>query len=253
MAQALSRVNHPLPQLDKDPAKIAGMFDGIAGRYDLLNTVLSAGIDRYWRWRAVRSLRLTGRETAVDLCTGTADLVVALARPGRAARVVGVDFSAAMLRRGIEKARGHAAAVPWLLARGDAMRIPLATASADGLTIAFGIRNVRDHAAAVADCLRVLKPGGRLAIVEISMPRIPVLRQVYAWYFTRLLPRIGRLVSRHAEAYAYLPASVGAWVTPEAFSATLAGAGFAEIRAVPLTLGTVYLFTAIRPDRGPRG
>jgi demethylmenaquinone methyltransferase / 2-methoxy-6-polyprenyl-1,4-benzoquinol methylase len=242
------------PPLDKDPARIAGMFDAIAARYDLLNTVLSGGIDRYWRWRAVRSLRLTGRETAVDLCTGTADLVRALSRPGRAARVVGVDFSAEMLRRGRAKMRGVPAGhAPYQLARGDAMRIPLATASADGLTIAFGIRNVRDHAAAVADCLRVLTPGGRLAILEISMPRIPVLRQVYAWYFTRLLPRIGRLVSRHTDAYTYLPASVGAWVTPEAFCATLTAAGFAEVRAVSLTLGTVYLFTAIRPDRGARG
>jgi demethylmenaquinone methyltransferase/2-methoxy-6-polyprenyl-1,4-benzoquinol methylase len=238
------------PLLDKDPAKIAGMFDAIAARYDLLNTVLSAGVDRYWRWRAVRSLRLTGRETAVDLCTGTADLVVALAKPGRAARVVGVDFSAAMLRRGLTKIRDKAGAARTGLARGDAMRIPLASASADGLTMAFGIRNVRDHADAVADCFRVLKPGGRLAILEIGMPRLPVLRTVYAWYFTRLLPRIGRLVSRHADAYTYLPASVGAWETPEAFSATLEAVGFAEVRAVPLTLGTVYLFTAVRPDRG---
>jgi demethylmenaquinone methyltransferase/2-methoxy-6-polyprenyl-1,4-benzoquinol methylase len=246
-----------LSQMDKDPAKIAGMFDAIAGKYDLLNTVLSGGVDRYWRWRAVRSLRLTGRETAVDLCTGTADLVRALSRPGRAGRVVGIDFSAAMLRHGRAKMQAAASAagrlVPFQLARGDAMRIPLATSSADGLTIAFGIRNVKDHAAAVADCLRVLKPGGRLAILEISMPRIPVLRQVYAWYFTRLLPRIGRLVSHHTDAYTYLPASVGAWVTPEAFSATLTAAGFVDVRAVPLTLGTVYLYTAIRPDRGARG
>jgi len=252
-----------LSQMDKDPAKIAGMFDAIAAKYDLLNTVLSGGVDRYWRWRAVRSLRLTGRETAVDLCTGTADLVRALSRPGRAGRVIGIDFSAAMLRHGLAKMQAAVAGAsgrpaprrlaPYLLARGDAMRIPLATSSADGLTIAFGIRNVKDHPAAVADCLRVLKPGGRLAILEISMPRIPILRQVYAWYFTRLLPRIGRLVSHHTDAYTYLPASVGAWVTPEAFSATLTGAGFAEVRAVPLTLGTVYLYTAIRPDRGARG
>ena len=253
MSSAIPQMDPALPQLDKDPAKIAGMFDAIAARYDLLNTVLSGGVDRYWRWRAVRSLALTGRETAVDLCTGTADLVVALAKPGRAARVVGVDFSSAMLRHGLAKVRGRGATATWQLAQGDAMRLPLASASADGLTIAFGIRNVRDHAMAVADCLRVLKPGGRLAILEISTPRVPVFRQVYAWYFTRLLPRIGRLVSHHTDAYTYLPASVGAWVTPEAFSAALTGAGFAEVRAVPLTLGTVYLYTAIRPDRGARG
>jgi len=254
MDPARPQMDPALPQMDKDPARIAGMFDAIAGRYDLLNTVLSGGIDRYWRWRAVRSLALTGRETAVDLCTGTADLVVALARPGRAARVVGVDFSPAMLRHGLAKVRSRAtAAAAWQLAQGDAMRLPLASGSADGLTIAFGIRNVRDHAVAVADCLRVLKPGGRLAILEISTPRVPVFRQVYAWYFTRLLPRIGRLVSHHTDAYTYLPASVVGWVTPEAFCATLQAAGFAEVRAVPLTFGAVYLYTAIRPDRGARG
>src|SRR5688572_11558830 len=118
---------------DKAPKKISGMFDAIAGRYDLLNTVLSGGIDRYWRWRAVRSLALTGRETAVDLCTGTADLVVALARPGRAARVVGVDFSSAMLRHGLAKVRAGGTPAAWQLAQGDAMRLPLASASADGL------------------------------------------------------------------------------------------------------------------------
>jgi demethylmenaquinone methyltransferase/2-methoxy-6-polyprenyl-1,4-benzoquinol methylase len=241
------------PQLDKDPAKIAGMFDAIAARYDLLNTVLSGGVDRYWRWRAVRSLRLTGRETAVDLCTGTADLVVALGRPGRAARVVGVDFSAAMLRHGLEKVRARTPAAAWGLARGDAMRLPLASETADGLTIAFGIRNVKDPAVAVADCLRVLKPGGRLAILEISTPKTPIFAQIYAWYFTRLLPRIGRLVSHHSDAYTYLPASVVGWVTPEAFAEILRSVGFAEVRPVPLTFGTVYLYTAIRPDRGARG
>ena len=253
MNAALPQMDPALPQLDKDPAKIAGMFDAIAARYDLLNTVLSGGVDRYWRWRAVRSLGFTGRETAVDLCTGTADLVAALARPGRAGRVVGVDFSSAMLRHGLTKVRGRGTPTPWQLAQGDAMRLPLASASADGLTIAFGIRNVRDHAVAVADCLRVLKPGGRLAILEISTPRVPVFREIYAWYFTRLLPRIGRLVSHHTDAYTYLPASVVGWVTPEAFSATLRSAGFADVRAVPLTFGAVYLYTAIRPERGARG
>lgn len=248
----LSQMDPARARVDKDPARIAGMFDAIAARYDLLNTVLSAGVDRYWRWRAVRSLRLTGRETALDVCTGTADLVRALARPGRAARVLGIDFSAAMLRHGLAKVRARPGVAASQLARGDAMRLPVASESADGLTIAFGIRNVRDHAVAVRECLRVLRPGGRLAILEIANPRIPVLREVYAWYFTRLLPRIGRLVSRHNDAYTYLPASVVGWVPPEAFAATLRESGFVEVRAVPLTAGTVYLYTATRPDRGVR-
>jgi demethylmenaquinone methyltransferase / 2-methoxy-6-polyprenyl-1,4-benzoquinol methylase len=167
--------------------------------------------------------------------------------------VVGVDFSAAMLRHGLEKVRARTPAAAWGLARGDAMRLPLASETADGLTIAFGIRNVKDPAVAVADCLRVLKPGGRLAILEISTPTTPIFAQIYAWYFTRLLPRIGRLVSHHSDAYTYLPASVVGWVTPEAFAEILRSVGFAEVRPVPLTFGTVYLYTAIRPDRGARG
>jgi demethylmenaquinone methyltransferase/2-methoxy-6-polyprenyl-1,4-benzoquinol methylase len=230
--------------VDKRPEKIAGMFDAIAARYDLLNTVLSGGSDRYWRWRAVRTLGLTGAETVIDLCTGTADLVVALARPGRAARVVGIDFAAAMLRVGLGKVRrarrGGAAA----LARGDAMRLPAADACADGLTIAFGIRNVERPDVACRECLRVLKSGGRLAILEFGTPRLPGFRQFYQWYFRHVLPRVGRLVSHHQEAYTYLPASVGTWASPDEFCGILRGAGFSDVRAVPLTFGVVYLYTA---------
>lgn len=235
------------PPLDKSPAKIAGMFDAIASRYDLLNRVLSAGIDRYWRWRAVRSLRLTGREPVLDLCTGTADLALALVRPGRAGRVIGIDFAGAMLRIGLRKLRAAKPAVPASLARGDAMRLPLAAGSVDAVTIGFGIRNVQRPEIAARECFRVLRPGGRLAILEFGMPRLPGIRQVYAWYFTRVLPRIGRLVSRHSDAYTYLPTSVGAWASPSVFCEVLASAGFSEVRAVPLTFGIVYLYTATRP------
>ncbi len=248
---------------DKAPAKIAGMFDAIAGRYDLLNTVLSGGLDRYWRWRAVRALGLTGREAVADVCTGTADLALALARPGRAARVIGIDFSSEMLRHGQDKVRraragaagtGAAAAGTVGLARGDAMRLPLpdaspARAGQDGLdaaTVAFGIRNVADPAVACREAFRVLKPGGRFAVLEFSTPQMPGVRQVYQWYFTHVLPRIGRLVSRHQEAYTYLPASVGAWASPDEFTRILQAAGFASVRAVPLTFGVVYLYVAVK-------
>jgi demethylmenaquinone methyltransferase/2-methoxy-6-polyprenyl-1,4-benzoquinol methylase len=233
--------------VDKRPEKIAGMFDAIAPRYDLLNTVLSGGTDRYWRWRAVRTLGLTGSETAIDLCTGTADLVLALARPGRARRVIGIDFSGEMLRLGLRKVRRAVRGVPALLSRGDAMRLPAADGCADGLTIAFGIRNVQRPEVAARECLRVLRPGGRLAILEFGTPRMAGFRQFYQWYFRHILPRIGRLVSRHDEAYTYLPESVGTWATPDQFCETLSTAGFSEVRAVPLTFGVVYLYTARRP------
>lgn len=235
------------PLTDKAPAKIAGMFDAIAGRYDLLNRVLSMGIDRYWRWRAVRRLQLTGRETVLDVCTGTADLALALARPGRARRVLGVDFSGEMLRFGrLKVQKAGARAAPIGLSRGDAMRLPLPDRSVDAVTVAFGIRNVQEPLVACRDMLRVLTPGGRLAVLEFSMPQAPILAQLYRWYFRVILPRIGRLVSRHEEAYTYLPASVGAWASPGEFSDILQEAGFQQIRAVPLTFGVVYLYTAVK-------
>ena len=229
---------------ERAPDDIARMFDRIAGRYDLLNRVLSAGRDRVWRARAVESLELQGGETVLDLCTGTADLLLALAPPrGGAARVVGVDFSAEMLRLGQRKVRRSTARGALTLLRGDAEHIPLGGGSVDGVTIGFGIRNVHDRAAALAEARRVLRPGGRLAILEFGTPGPAPLRAAYLWYFQRLLPLVGRLVSRHASAYSYLPASVGAFPAPAAFCALLEQAGFGGVRCRRLTLGIVCLYT----------
>jgi demethylmenaquinone methyltransferase / 2-methoxy-6-polyprenyl-1,4-benzoquinol methylase len=236
----------PVPLTDKTPTKIAGMFDQIAGRYDLLNTVLSGGMDRYWRARAVRSLRLSGRERALDVCTGTADVALALARRGRAASVVGIDFSSEMLRLGRDKVKGATGRAPIGLTRGDAMRLPLPSNSVDTVSVAFGIRNVQEPAVACREMARVLTSGGRLAILEFSMPQAPVIRDVYRFYFRHILPRIGRLVSNHQEAYTYLPESVGVWATPETFANVLRDSGFSDVRATPMTFGTVYLYTAIK-------
>jgi demethylmenaquinone methyltransferase/2-methoxy-6-polyprenyl-1,4-benzoquinol methylase len=165
--------------VSKNPDRIAGMFDAIAPRYDFLNHLLSAGIDRHWRSRAVRSLRLTGRERLLDLCTGTADLAIAArqARPP-AARVVGIDFAGAMLLIGAQKIR-RAGLGGIALARGDAMRIPVADASVDAVTIGFGIRNVEEPERALRDVARVLKPGGRLIVLEFAIPTAPLFRAVF--------------------------------------------------------------------------
>ena len=175
---------------DQDPARIAAMFDRIAARYDLLNRLLSAGLDRRWRARAIAALELTGRETVLDLCTGTADLALAAVRnrKRRAARVVGVDFASRMLHRGQAKLR-QARVTEVRLIRGDALRIPLAAGSVDAVTIAFGIRNVSDPAAVCAEMSRVLRPGGQIAILEFGIPQLPGLRVLYLWYFRRVLPR----------------------------------------------------------------
>lgn len=236
-----------MTDISKAPDRIAGMFDAIAGRYDFLNHLLSAGIDRRWRAHAIASLRLTGGERVLDLCTGTADLAIAAVRSApAAARVVGVDFAGAMLRVGREKLVRAGLTGRVALVRGDAARIPAADASVDAITIAFGIRNVEQVAAACAEMVRVLRPGGRLAILEFAVPTTPGLSAVYLWYLRQVLPRIGRLVSRHNAAYGYLPASIGAFTPPDEFVNVLRQAGFVDVHPIQLTFGSVILYTASR-------
>jgi demethylmenaquinone methyltransferase/2-methoxy-6-polyprenyl-1,4-benzoquinol methylase len=234
-----------LTDISKSPERIAGMFDAIAARYDFLNHLLSAGIDRRWRARAIRSLGLTGVERVLDLCTGTADLAIAAAQAQPpAARVVGVDFAGAMLQVGRGKLARARLDDRVTLVRGDATRIPLANASVDAITIGFGIRNVEAIAIACTEMRRVLKPGGRLAILEFAVPTTPGLSTLYLWYLHHVLPRIGRAISRHNAAYGYLPASIGAFSTPGEFVTLLRQAGFVDVHAGRLTMGSVILYTA---------
>lgn len=235
-----------MAQPDKTPSRIAGMFDAIAPRYDLLNRVLSAGMDRGWRERAVDALALGPGGRALDLCTGTADVAIAIARRVRGASVVGVDFAGAMLSIGHAKVRDAELGRRIRLVRGDAARIPLADQSCDAATIAFGIRNIAEPARALAELARVLRPGGRLAILEFGQPRLPGIRTLYGWYFRYLLPFVGRFVSKHRSAYSYLPASVGAFPPAAEFARIIGTSGFKNVRAVPLTLGIVYLYVAER-------
>jgi demethylmenaquinone methyltransferase/2-methoxy-6-polyprenyl-1,4-benzoquinol methylase len=222
------------------------MFDAIARRYDALNRLLSAGLDRRWRRRAVEALQLTGRERVLDMCTGTADLAIAAVtgQAGRAREVVGVDFSSEMLRHGLAKTRAANLQSQIRLVRGDATRVPLPDAACDGATVAFGIRNVADADAACREFRRVLRPGGTLVVLEFGAPSAPILRAVYLWYFRRVLPLIGRAVSSHGEAYAYLPASVLEFPTGEAFAEMLRRAGFTGVVYRTMTFGIVYLYVA---------
>jgi demethylmenaquinone methyltransferase/2-methoxy-6-polyprenyl-1,4-benzoquinol methylase len=229
--------------LDKSPDRIASMFDAIAPRYDLLNHVLSAGIDRRWRARAIETLRLTGKETLLDVCTGTADIAL---QAGAAARAIGVDFAGGMLALGLQKVRAAGEDRRIALVRGDAMRLPVRDGSVDAVAAAFGIRNVQRPEIACAEMARTLRRGGRLAILEFGVPSLPGINALYSCYFTRLLPLVGRLVSGHKAAYSYLPESVGTFPPPIAFLATLRRAGFADVRADPLTLGIVHLYTGTK-------
>lgn len=233
--------------LDKAPDQIAGMFDAIAARYDLLNHVLSLGFDRQWRTRAVRSLRLTGSEMVLDMCTGTGDLAAAVTR-GRsgAAQVIGIDFATEMLRKGQAKLRQQGLTRRVRFVRGDATEVPLSDGSVDAATIAFGIRNVAEPSQALDELRRVVRPGGRIAILEFGSPQAPVLRSLYGWYFQRILPWVGRVVSGHQSAYTYLPASVSAFREGVDFCDLLRQAHFTDIRIVRLQFGVVYLYEARR-------
>jgi demethylmenaquinone methyltransferase/2-methoxy-6-polyprenyl-1,4-benzoquinol methylase len=223
------------------------MFDAIAKRYDFLNHFLSAGIDRRWRRQAIDALKLTGRERLLDLCTGTADLAIAAVAATPSARhVVGVDFAAAMLAIGREKLRSRNLLQTVRLVRGDATSVPLASKSVDVVTAAFGIRNVENVGAAFAEMHRVLAPGGRFAILEFANPTTPGISGLYRWYSLQVLPRIGAWLSKHNDAYGYLPASIRAFASPDDLVRLFQSNGFTDVEARPLTLGIVYLYTGCR-------
>jgi demethylmenaquinone methyltransferase/2-methoxy-6-polyprenyl-1,4-benzoquinol methylase len=224
------------------------MFDAIAGRYDFLNHFLSAGLDTRWRARAMREAQLPPRARVLDLCTGTADLAIAAVHAEPTARVVGVDFAGAMLGIALDKLRRRALDARISLVRGDATNIPVRDRWADAATIGFGIRNVANPELALRELARVIAPGGRLVILEFGEPVIPGIRALYNWYFRALLPRLGRLVSKHQSAYSYLPASVGTFPPPPVFAATISSHGFRDVRAVPLSLGIVYLYVGTRRE-----
>ena len=246
-----SGIRETVREPDKAPQKIAGMFDAIAARYDLLNTVLSGGLDRYWRRRAIASLQLTGRERLLDVCAGTADVAIGAARRSTgAARVVGVDFSGSMLAHGLTKVKGSGLSDRVQLIRGDAMALPAASDSVDAVTIAFGIRNVQGPELACQELFRVLRPGGRLAILEFGTPHNPVFAPIYHWYSHNILPPIGRFVSRHEGAYNYLPESIGAFAYGGEFCGILRAAGFSHVHARPLMFGAVYLYTGSKGSKG---
>jgi len=212
------------------------MFGRIAGRYDLLNRLLSAGIDRRWRRRAVALLDRADGLRVLDVCCGTADLSLDFARAG--ATVVGVDFTYEMLRAGegkLESARGVQ------LAQGDALTLPVAGDSVDAASVAFGIRNVADRHRGLAEMARVVRPGGLVVVLEFSLPKGKLVGALYRLYFTRVLPVVGGWISGDRGAYEYLPDTVLAWPDADAFRRELEDAGLVECGYEPLTFGIACL------------
>lgn len=222
-----------------EKAAVRTMFDRIAPRYDLLNRVLSAGIDVRWRRRCIDAAGPATR--LLDVCSGTGDLLVEFLRRDPTRTGLGVDLSSAMLAHGAAKLRRRGMAERAGLVAGDAERLPVAAESVDAVTVAFGIRNVGQPLAALREMRRVLRPGGRAVILEFSMPQ-GTLGALYRMYFTHVLPRIGGWVSGDGGAYAYLPASVERFARPSEFGALMEGAGFARVTWQPLTGGIAHLY-----------
>ena len=220
------------------------MFGRIAGRYDLLNRVLSLGTDRRWRRVLVRSAGdLCGR-SAIDACCGTGDVTLALAEAG--ATAVGVDFTREMLARAERKAR-RGARPRVHFAHGDALALPLKSATADVCTIAFGLRNVADRASALREMARVLRPGGRVLVLEFTLPPGRLLGALYRAYFTRFLPLVGRAISRDGDAYSYLPRTVLAWPSPPELQREMEALGLVDCTHRLLSRGIACLHSGTVP------
>jgi demethylmenaquinone methyltransferase/2-methoxy-6-polyprenyl-1,4-benzoquinol methylase len=218
------------------------MFESVAPRYDLLNHVLSMGIDRSWRRRVVEALELRPEQTVLDLCCGTGDLALALAPQ---ARTSACDFTLPMLAKA--KLKAAAAKTKIDLAAADALSLPFASGSFDAATVAFGVRNLEDMGAGLREIRRTLKPGGVLAILEFSQPHRWWMRVPYRFYLNVILPRVGSYLSRRKDAYRYLADSIMGFPDPETLVGILTEAGYSAVTYERLSGGIVALHLARKP------
>lgn len=230
-------------ELEKSGTAIREMFATVAPRYDLLNHLLSACLDFVWRRRAAKALAADSGSLILDLCCGTGDQAIVL--QGGGTRVVAADFCLPMLALARRKYRRLADGRPFGVA-GDALLLPLASSRFDGAVVSFGLRNVADLDAALAELARILRPGGRLVVLEFALPHSPTLRSLYLFYFRRLLPWIGGLISPRGSAYRYLPASVLDFPQREGFLARMRRIGLVDVTWQDLSAGIVCLYSGRR-------
>lgn len=239
------------PPAGEAPGKkeaVAAMFDDIAPRYDLLNRMLSFGIDQQWRQKAVELLKEDRPRRILDVATGTGDLAIK-ALEVDPAKIVGVDISEEMLERGREKIEERDLGDRITLQAGDAEKLPFSDSQFDAALVAFGVRNFEDLGRGLREIRRVLSPGGRLVILEFSQPHAFPINHLYRFYSHVILPAVGRLVSKNEDAYRYLPASVDVFPSGEQFLDRLRESGYVDVETLPLTFGIASLYSARRPAK----
>ncbi len=219
------------------------MFNRIAGDYDFLNHLLSFRIDKLWRRKAIRCLEERHKEYVLDMACGTADFSMEAVHAG-VKQVLGMDISEEMLKIGQEKVRKAGLEGRIHFRQGACEALDLEDEVFSGATVAFGVRNFEDRDKGLRELYRVLKPGGRLIVLEFSLPRNPLFRAVYLFYFNKILPFVGGLVSGNRKAYAYLPESVKDFPPPKDFCKSLQDAGFGKVGGTSLSLGIVFLYVA---------
>ena len=225
---------------------IAAMFDRISPHYDHLNHLLSFNIDKVWRRKTVREVSKQNPKLILDLATGTADLAIALAKHNPRALITGVDFSEKMLKVGKEKVKQQHLENQIVLLQGDVAHLSFPDHSFDAVSVAFGVRNFENLKKGLSEICRVTKSGGTVCILEFSMPETFPVKQVYQFYFRRILPKIGRAISKDESAYSYLPASVEQFPKPKDFLRILANHGLINYKAQKLSFGIAMLYTATK-------
>ncbi|NND08406.1 MAG: bifunctional demethylmenaquinone methyltransferase/2-methoxy-6-polyprenyl-1,4-benzoquinol methylase UbiE [Saprospiraceae bacterium] len=222
--------------------QVENMFDNIAPKYDLLNRVLSAGVDVKWRRRMVRATVSSQPSKILDIATGTGDVAIMLAQKSPASLVEGLDLSAKMLEIARRKAsRRNLSHISFV--QGDSENLPYPSNTFDAITVAFGVRNFEDTRQGLAECKRVLKAGGSLHVLEFSQPQLTPFKQLYRFYFRHVLPVIGKLTSKDPKAYHYLFESVQSFPAGKEFASLLEGIGYYQVSRKPLTLGICTLYS----------
>ena len=229
-----------------EKAKVAAMFDGIAPKYDFLNHFLSFGIDKLWRKKLVKLLKKQSPHSVLDIATGTGDLAIAINKRAKPEKIIGADISEQMLQYGREKIDKKGLQNTITLEYGDSENLKYADNSFDAVTVAFGVRNFENLGKGLAEMHRVLKPGGKVYILEFTMPQRFPFKQLYRFYFFKILPLIGRLFSGHSKAYNYLPQSVEQFPQNEVMLNKLNEIGFIHTKYVILTLGIAAIYTGER-------